>query len=102
MIDIDEIDREIKRLEHADTTYQNCERLSVLHAVKDKYNNSTEPKQNRYAYSYEMAQSEFIKAFTAAPADEAVGLIDEHMQTIQLLYPREYLAIMRKLEALKQ
>ena len=37
MIDIQEIEKEIKKLEEKDTSYSTCEKLSVLYTVKDHY-----------------------------------------------------------------
>ena len=41
MIDIQEIEKEIKRLEEKDTSYNTCEKLSVLYTVKDHYKPSS-------------------------------------------------------------
>lgn len=102
MIDLDEINKEIDRLEHdAQTTYGNCERLAILHAVRDRY--GTDAKSEPRAvqeYSYAAPASEFVSAYKAAPEAEALALIDEHMQAIRLLYPKEYDTIMRKLRAM--
>ena len=103
MIDLDEISKEIDRLEHdAQTTYGNCERLAILHAVRDRYgaDAKAEPRAIQ-EYSYTAPASEFVSAYKSAPEAEALALIDEHMQTIRLLYPKEYDAILRKLHALQ-
>ena len=103
MIDLDEIGREIDRLEHSETTYANCERLSVLYAVREQYGGA--PKKRAVAERYSLAaapSSEFISAFKAAPIDQALMLIDEHMEHIQLLYPKEYRAIVRKLNEMRE
>lgn len=41
MIDIEEIEEEIKRLEDSDcTTYSICEKLSILYSVRDHFGKS--------------------------------------------------------------
>lgn len=101
MIDIDDIDREIERLEHtANTTYGNCERLAILYTVRDKYSGGSE-KRAVQEYSYAAPLSEFVSAFKAAPIDQALSLMDEHMQTIAILYPKEYDTILRKLNEIR-
>ena len=99
MIDLEEINREITRLEHADTTYANCERLSVLYSVRDKL--SPEEPAEQYSFA-SVPTSDFISAFNGAPIDAALKLIDEHMEFIRMLYPKEYDSIIRKLQNLAE
>lgn len=101
MIDLDEINREIERLEHdAKTTYGNCERLAILHTVRDRYSGETQ-KRAVQEHSFAAPASAFVEAFKAVPEDDALAVLDEHMQTIAILYPKEYNAIIRKLNEKK-
>lgn len=97
MIDLDEINREINRLEHSETTYANCERLSVLYSVREKYGGEEVKAVKEYSFAT-APKSDFITAFKKAPLDEALKIINEHMEYMQLLYPKEYSTILRKLE----
>ena len=41
MIDINEINEEIKKLENSETCYKVCEKLAMLYTVRDHYKNDT-------------------------------------------------------------
>ena len=91
-MDIKEIEVEIDKLEQAETNYQNCSKLAVLYTIKDHFKSK---KTAGYSYS----ASEFLLAVNEAPLDEALKVIDEHMEAIKLLYPKEYSAVIRKLKS---
>ena len=94
MIDIQEIEDEIKKVEAGELTYQNCTKLAVLYSVL----NQNQPKKNIAEYSY--GSSEFLLCVSRAPIDGVLGILDEHMEAIQLLYPKEYSAIINKIKNL--
>ena len=103
MIDIKEIEDEITRLEHCNTTYSNCEKLSVLYAVRDKLRAPEQEEQGRRRYSYAAEpdleyESEFLQAVNQSDLQKALLVIDAHMSAIKLLYPKEYNAIIRKIK----
>ncbi|MCQ2369225.1 MAG: hypothetical protein MJ007_01970 [Paludibacteraceae bacterium] len=87
------INEEIERLTNADTTYQNCQKLAVLYSIKDHNTDKVA------VYSH--ASSKFMKAVAGVPMEQALTVLDEHMEAIQLLYPKEYTAICDKLNNLK-
>ena len=95
-MNIGEIDAEIKRLEAEDTNYQNCTRLAVLYSIKDHFSANKPAKQADYSY----ASSEFMQAVTGAPIDAVMAVLDEHMACIEILYPKEYSAIIKRIKAL--
>lgn len=103
MIDLDEINDEIARLEHGKTTYASCEKLSVLYTVRDKLM-PPEAKEQRVSareYSYAAApESEFMQAVENAPLDGVFKIINDHMDAIKLVYPKEYSMIIRKINNL--
>lgn len=94
-MDIQEIREEIKKLEDSETTYQNCSKLSVLYSVVDHLDKT---KTKEVAYSY--GSSEFLLAVSRAPIEEVMKIVDEHMDAIQLLYPKEYAAVVKKIKEL--
>ena len=94
MIDLDEINAEIMRLEYGNTTYSNCEKLSVLYAVRNGLQAVQEPG---YSTASEPPGSEFVQAFQNAGAG-AIYILDEHMQAVNLLYPKEYQKIIMLLK----
>ena len=94
MIDIKEIEMEIQKLEQCETSYATCSKLADLYAVIDHFK---KPKKEA-AYSY--GQSEFLTAVSTAPIDQVLELMDEHMDAIKILHPREYAAVIKRIKSL--
>lgn len=93
MIDMHEIDNEINRLEKMDANYDILSKLAVLYSVKDHHHERIESRSH--------ASSEFAQAISGASWDEALEILDEHMDAIRLLYPKEYSAIINRLKKIK-
>lgn len=94
MIELKEIEMEIKKLEQGETTFSACSKLADLYAVR---NNLSKPA----AYSnYSYGQSEFLQACSYAPVDGVLSVLDEHMEAIELLHPKEYAALIKKIKSL--
>lgn len=103
MIDLKEIDEEIERLEHSETTYGNCEKLSVLYTVRNELSVLNQPYNSKimeYSFMPEPPKSEFYEACKNAPFDEVLKVIDEHMESIKVVYPKEYKKILDKLSSI--
>ena len=83
-----EIQEEIDRLENEETTYGNCTKLAVLYTVRENY---------RQLPSSSYGSSEFLLACSACPIDRVLNILDEHMDCIKALYPKEYSAIIKKI-----
>lgn len=104
-MDMQEINDEIRRLSNGETTYNSCFKLAALCGVKDHLEKSEVP-----AYSYaaepepkqiiDVPDSEFCKLFMAVPIEKALQILDEHMECIKLLYPKEYNLILFKLTSI--
>lgn len=100
MIDMNEIEDEIARLEHSATTYSNCEKLSVLYSVRRNFGVREDPKAQEipvHAYSY-ADRSEFLEAVADKPIEKVMSILDEHMSAVEVVYPKEYQALMRKIK----
>lgn len=93
-MDMHEIDNEIKRLEKMDATYDILTKLAVLYSIKDHHKEKIE--------GYSHASSEFTQAIMGAPWDEALMILDEHMNAIQALHPKEYTALIKRLRQLNK
>lgn len=93
-MNIGEIKNEIKRLENENTTYENCSKLAMLYSIVDHLG------QDKPKVSASYGSTEFMLAISQAPIDEALNVIDEHMNSIALLYPTEYRAIIKKIKQL--
>lgn len=96
MIDIQGIEDEIRRIEKEQTTMQSCSKLAVLYSVLDHNKPDKPDKLSNYSYG----SSEFLMVISQAPIDKALNILDEHMEAIKLLYPKEYSIIIRKIKEL--
>lgn len=104
MIDLNEINDEIARLEHGNTTYAACEKLSVLYTVRSQLAAGEAPEKverSISSYSYASApKSEFMQAVENAPLDGVMNVIDEHLEAVKALFPKEYNAVIKMIKEL--
>lgn len=104
MIDYNEIRDEIERLEHSGTTYANMEKLAMLYSVRNNAPDRSEASERSapvMKYSYAQASdSEFLRAVSTAPIEGVLNIIDEHLNAVRVLYPKEYSAVLRKISEL--
>lgn len=96
MISIEEIDKTILDLENHDTTYATCEKLAWLYIVRDHL---VSPITN-VALSPQSDDSDFLSAASNKNISDILSIIDEHLQVIELLYPKEYNAVIKKIREL--
>lgn len=108
-MDLQEIDREIHRLKSGDTTYNACFKLAALCSVKDHLEADPEQNYSREISEYsfapppeeaEIPQTEFCIAFASIPLYDALSILDEHMEAVRMIYPKEYALVMDKLNKL--
>lgn len=94
-----EINREIYALETGPTTCSACEKLASLYVVRDHLD--LQPMQERVedkskAFHYE--GGEFVEACNGVPMDVIMRVMEEHMEAVKALYPKEYDAVIKKLK----
>jgi len=96
MIDLEIVEREINDIEVSkDTTYRTCERLAWLYVVRDHLRpTKADPRTQA------MDGSEFLEACSGVSYPALMTILDEHMQTLAVVQPRVYDALMRKIRAL--
>lgn len=99
MLNADIIEREIIDLEKRDTTYANCERLAWLYIVR--YSMQQRIVQEK-ARTGQMAGSPFLDACSGADITEILRVVNEHMEAVRVIYPKEYEAVVRKIAATKE
>lgn len=95
MIDVSIINDEIEALESGETDYDTCERLACLYTVRN------EMKQ-REAEKKALASSDFLAASVGAPITDLMKVLDEHMEAIRVLYPKEYESVVSKIKSLHE
>ena len=110
-MDIDEINDHIHKLKCGSTDWQSVEKLAALCTVRNELSeteireNSPAPqpkpvRQIEYSTRPQEPQSEFVEAASAVPFSELMEILDKHMDSIKLVYPKEYELVMRKITAL--
>ncbi len=91
-MDINEIEEEILKLESGATTFTNCQKLASLYIVRD-YFNSIQAKTVRYE-----EENEFVSVCKGISKEKIISVLNEHMEVIQILYPKEYNTLVNKLK----
>ena len=99
MLSIEEVERTILELEKRDTTYATCERLAWLYIVHDHLTQRIVPEKARAA---EMDGSPFLSACSGAEISEILRVVNDHMEAVRVIYPKEYEAVVKRIAALKK
>lgn len=99
MINIEEIEKEISELESKETTYANVEKLAWLYIVKEHYTKSEREIEIQETQLFpKVNKTEFLNIASKAPTEEVLNIMDNHLSSIKVLYPREYDNIIRKIQ----
>lgn len=115
MINLKEVNETIERLKREGMTIQAAERLAMLYMLRDHLiKEGQEPEQTTQGYSRAAApttempirprtrrRSEFIDACEGVMIDDLLDVLDEHMEAIYVLYPKEYEKILRELDEVR-
>lgn len=86
-----------------------CIKLAAFYTIKHEL--FPDAEQDAPVYSYAPApvetttahinsDSEFAQAVEGLPLDDVWGIVDELVETVKVLQPRVYAAVLRKIEAL--
>ena len=97
-MDITEIAKEIERLESGETNWQNIERLSWLYAVHDHLTGDSANVVNVAQDTMPSYAGEFGQAISGKNIDGVMQVLFEHMAVIKVLHPKEYQAVIQKIE----
>ena len=115
MLDAKELDVEIAQREIGPATMQTVEQLALLYIVRDHLypqgkeptteppaapRSQPEPYYAEYSGAPELPPdaSEFLELAYSVPLDALVDIMDEHMEAVRMLYPKEYNAVLRRLD----
>lgn len=112
MIRRDELDAAIAEcIGERDPTANTCIKLAAYYILRKELYPEVDQSQVAPAYSFAAppaeeevhinSDSEFARAVEGLPPDDVWGIVDELVQTVQVLQPRVYAAVIRKLDALK-
>lgn len=91
-MDLDLIQEEIDVLENGQTTYANIQKLSWLYIVR--------AFSKGVSTSNIDTASEFLSACRGKDASALFDILDDHMSAIQILCPREYEAVLKRIRNL--
>ncbi|MCM1164664.1 MAG: hypothetical protein NC299_12630 [Lachnospiraceae bacterium] len=87
----------IRECESSPVSYRNCEKLAVFYTLYDKlYGEPAETKTSRVAVQ-PVSDSEFMRLISGKDWSALLEILDELMDSIKILQPRLYDAVMRKL-----
>lgn len=119
MLDKQEIRKEIARLEYEESSYPNYAKLADLYIIRAEMEKPDAKIEPRYERLYsgataptemhipqntvvmDAADSDFLKAVSGKDADAVWKIMDELMESLQVMQPRTYNAVMRQLRELK-
>lgn len=97
MTDLEIIEAEIDRLEAKDTSYYTCSRLATLYTVRDHL----KPKSSgNSALLPKMGGSDFLDSVSGKSCKDVLKVVDEHLETMRMMYPKTYSALVDKIREL--
>jgi len=91
---IEEINHEISLLEPAEVNSRNVQVLSSLYVIR---NNLSMPFAPGVYKLPDMAGSDFQKAISGMPIQDFIDILNELIDTIQVMYPKLYNSVMQRL-----
>ena len=97
MINLDEINGEIAKLESQPSTYITIERLAWLYVVRDHLTVSPVTVPAVTGIEIPQGESEYMCACAGKTINQVMEIMDELMQTLLIIQPRLYNAVMNRL-----
>jgi hypothetical protein len=85
----------IKEIQQKEPSYSNCEKLATFYTLL-RYLYSEEEGQSRDAFPASNG-SEFRQAIAGKDIERVVDVLDEHMEVVMLLFPKEYKEVIRRI-----
>lgn len=101
MVSLNEIEKEILELEKKDTSWAVVERLSWLYVVRDHMRPSTAHEAApEEAVTDKMTGSDFLEAASGVSYTSLMEVLNEHMEAIRVVCPKEYDSVVSKIRSL--
>lgn len=109
MLDIREVEYWISRYENEANKLDHCVTLSALYTIRDKMQGTEKPEPDYGGYSKASAphadiqslgqygNSEFLQSIAGKDASAVFGVIDGLMENLQVVNPRVYNNVLRKI-----
>ncbi len=110
-MDIEEINEHIRKLKCEETSWQSVEKLAALCTVRNELDEKQIEKLSSTAFqpvsisAYSTAtepepKSDFVAAASSVPFGGLMQVLDDHMNAIKLVYPKEYELVIRRIKNL--
>ena len=96
MNNLDIINDEIIKLEAQPMTYAIADKLASLYIIQEHHSPTAKKEVSPI-----LEGSEFLETASSVDISSLLRILDEHMNVIQLLYPKEYEALIKKIKQLK-
>ena len=97
MISKADLERAIAECEDGDRSYTNCEKLSTFYNIYDHmYSQQKTVERLPETVIGNYGDSEFLRSVTGRRADDIWNIMDDLMSTLQVINPRLYAGVMRK------
>lgn len=90
----------IRECEQRTPSYSNCEKLLTFRSLlKELYpeDDVKEDRRQSFAISPTLPRSEFMEAIADKDMMKVFDVLDEHMKVVQVLFPKEYNAVLSKM-----
>ena len=92
---LQEINHEIEQLEPAEVNTRNVQVLASLYTIR---NNMTKGVVSEVYQMPSMRGTDFNRAVSGKSVNDVMNVLNEHMQVVQLLMPKEYAEVIRRIE----
>lgn len=99
IVNLQEIEREILDLEKKDTTYAVCERLAWLYVVRDHLKVEMVEEKKKAGHT---GDSAFLMACEGVEIGALLKVMDQHMEAVRVIYPKEYSAVVEKIKGIME
>ena len=99
MVSKRELEKAIAECERGDQDFASCQKLATLYEVHDHLygDNSPTVKTEIETVIDDYGDTEFLTTIRGADAEHVFMVMDELMSTLQLINPRLYAGVMRKM-----
>lgn len=97
MISYEDLEKEIATLESQEPTYATLDRLAAMYIVRDRMDDDSKTDSMK---PVKLSGSEFLNACSDVYMPSLFSILDEHMDAIKLIHPKEYMALIQRIKAL--
>lgn len=95
---LEEINKEISQLEPAEINVRNVQVLSSLYTIRENFSKSFVPTVYKMP---ELKGSELNEAVSDIQIYDLLEILNEHMEVVKALIPKEYQAVIDKIREAK-